>query len=203
MNLSGISPIGWIHTIACVAALVFGAMNLIASKGTPRHRWRGTAYAASMVIAMLLSLAIFRFDIPVVADKAEGPEVFGLFHWLAIAAILLTLLGYYAASRQERGFWAYTHPIAMTLSYSLLAGGLVDELFARVTALHVFAFTNVHGRLVFPSMDVQMTQFAVDLGTLILLVVFCTQVRRRRAQFRRARRPDDSRLTGTQIHPFE
>lgn len=180
MNLSGISAIGWIHTIACVAALVLGAMNLIGVKGTPRHKWRGTAYAASMVIAMLLSLAIFRFDVPLVGGKAEGPGVFGLFHWLAIATVVLTLLGYYASSRQQRGFWAYTHPISMTLSYSLLVGGLVDELFARVTALRPLAFANVHGRLVFPSMDVQMTQFAVEVVTLILLVVFCTQVRRYR-----------------------
>lgn len=189
MNLSGISAIGWIHTMACLAALVFGATNLIAAKGTPRHQWRGSAYTLAMVMAMALSLAIFRFDIPVVRGRTQGPGIFGLFHWLALLALVFTLLGYYAASRQQHGFWAYTHPISMTLSYSLLVGGLVDEVFARVNVLRPLAFATINGRLVFPSMDVRMTQSAVDLGTLVLLILFCAQVRR----YRRARRAPSSR----------
>ncbi|MGH9715956.1 MAG: hypothetical protein ACRD4R_04405 [Candidatus Acidiferrales bacterium] len=136
-----------------------------------------------MVVAMVLSLFIFRFDIPLVSGKAEVPGVFGLFHWLAIAALFFTLLGYFAASRQSRGLWAYTHPISMTLSYSLLVGGLINELFARLDVLRPLAFVTVHGRAVFGSRGVQMTQFAADVVTLIVVILFCMKVRR----YRRAR----------------
>ncbi|MGH9687922.1 MAG: hypothetical protein ACRD5K_12610 [Candidatus Acidiferrales bacterium] len=180
MRVAGISLIGWLHTIACITALVLGAMNLVAATGTTPHKRRGTGYTAAMVVAMVLSLFIFRFDIPLAGGKTAGPGVFGLFHWLAIAALFFTLVGYYAASRQSRGLWAYTHPISMTLSYSLLVGGLMNELFARVDVLRPLAFITVHGKLVFGSRDVQMTQFAVDVATLIVVILFCVKVKRYR-----------------------
>lgn len=188
MRVADISLIGWLHTIACTAALVLGAMNLLAAKGTAPHKRRGLGYTVSMVVATLLSLFIFRFDIPLVSGKAEGPGVFGLFHWLAIAALFFTLLGYFAASRQSRGLWAYTHPISMTLSYSLLVGGLINEVFARVDALRPLAFNTVNGRLAF-GRDVQMTQFAAEVVTLIFLVVFCLKVWRHRGRRRTSSRP--------------
>lgn len=178
MQLAGISLIGWLHTLGCIAALVLGAMNLVATKGTHGHRGRGLAYVVSMIVAMGLSLAIYHFDIPITGGKAPGPGVFGLFHWLAVAALFFTVLGYYAASHQSRGVWAYTHPIAMTLSYSLLIGGLINELFARVNALRPYAVTMVHGRPTFGTPVVGMTQFAADLATLVVLVIFVVQVRR-------------------------
>jgi uncharacterized membrane protein len=185
VQIADISIIGWIHTIGCVAALVFGAWNLIAAKGSPRHKLRGTGYTASMIVAMVLSLVIYRFDIPLSHGKVTGPGVFGLFHWFAVAALFFTLLGYYAASRQSRGFWAYTHPIAMTLSYSLLIGGLINELFARMNILRPFAFTIVQGKPVFGSLAVGMTQFAAELATIVLLILFSVKVWRYRRTSRK------------------
>lgn len=184
MHIADISVIGWVHTIACVAALVLGAMNLVAAKGTSPHKRRGAGYVVAMVVAMGLSLLIYHFDIPLVRGAKPGPGVFGLFHWLTIAALFLTLLGYYAASRQGRGFWAYLHPIAMTLSYYLLVGGLINELFARLYILRPFAFTVVHGRLIFGSRAVGMTQFAAELATLIVLILFIAKVWRYRRRSR-------------------
>jgi uncharacterized membrane protein len=180
MRLAGISVIGWIHTVACIAALVLGAMNLVATKGTRRHKLRGSAYAASMIVAMGLSLAIYRFDIPMARGRLAGPGVFGLFHWLAVATIFFTLLGYYAASRQGRGFWAYMHPIAMTVSYYLLIGGLINELFARVNALRPFAYTMVYGKPTFGSRAVGLTQFAATLAAAFILILFSIKVWRYR-----------------------
>jgi hypothetical protein len=40
MHISDISIIGWFHTFACIAALVLGAMNLVAGKGAPPHKRR-------------------------------------------------------------------------------------------------------------------------------------------------------------------
>lgn len=187
MQLADISIIGWIHTLGCIAALFFGAWNLIAAKGTPHHKFRGTGYAASMVIAMGLSLFIYRFDIPLARGTRPGPHVFGLFHWFTVFALFFTLLGYFAASRQSRGFWAYTHPVAMTLSYYLLIGGLINELFARVNLLRPYSFDLVNGRPVFPSHTVQMTQTANELAFLIILILFCVKVwRYRRSSARRS-----------------
>ncbi|HEV2288859.1 MAG TPA: hypothetical protein VGR81_07900 [Candidatus Acidoferrales bacterium] len=180
MHIADISIIGWIHTIGCIAALVFGAWNLVAAKGTPRHKFRGLGYTISMVVAMGLSLLIYRFDIPLVRSAAPGPDVFGLFHWLAINALFFTLLGYYAASRQNRGFWAYAHPISMTLSYYFLVNGLISELFSRINALRPFEFTIVNSKPVFGSPVLRMTQLTVELSTLFLLILFSAKVWRYR-----------------------
>lgn len=180
MHIADISVLGWIHTIACVAALVFGAANLVAAKGTPPHKRRGAAYVASMVVSMGLSFAIYRFDIPLRRSQQPGPDVFGLFHSLAVAALVFALVGFYAASRQSRGVWAYAHPIAMTLSYYFLLNGLISELFSRINILRPFEFTIVDGKSVFGSHVLRMTQLTVELATLLLLILFSVKVWRYR-----------------------
>lgn len=181
MHIADISIIGWIHTMGCVAALAFGAMNLVAGKGTPGHKFRCLGYTISMVVAMGLSLLIYRFDIPLVRGARPGPHVFGLFHWFTVFALFFTLLGYYAASRQGHGFWAYTHPVAMTLSYYLLIGGLINEMFARVNILRPHAVDFINGKPVFPSHIVNMTHIANELAFLIILILFCVKVWRYRS----------------------
>lgn len=189
MRIADISVIGWIHTIGCISALLFGAWNLLAAKGTPRHKLRGLGYTISMVVAMGLSLLIYRFDIPLVRGARPGPGVFGLFHWFTVFALFFTLLGYFGSSRQGRGFWAYAHPVAMTLSYYLLIGGLINELFARVNFLRPYSFDLINGRPVFPSRIVNMTHFANELAFLIILVLFCVKVWRYRRGSARASAP--------------
>lgn len=180
MRIADISIIGWIHTMGCIVALIFGAMNLVAAKGTPHHKFRGLGYTISMVVAMGLSLLIYRFDIPLVRGARPGHGVFGLFHWFTVFTLLFVLLGYYAASRQNRGFWAYTHPVAMTLSYYLLIGGLINEVFARVNVLRPHAFDIINGKPVFPSHIVNMTHIANEFAFLIILILFCVKVWRYR-----------------------
>ena len=180
MRVAGISVVGWIHTIGCIAALVFGAMNLVAAKGTPRHKLRGRGYAASMVVAMGLSLFIYRFDIPLARGARPGPSVFGLFHWFTVFAIVFTLLGYCAASHQRPSLGAYAHPVAMTLSYYLLIRGLINELFTRVNILRPYAVDIINGKPVFPSHTVQMTHIANELAFGIILILFCVKVWRYR-----------------------
>lgn len=183
MHIADISVIGWIHTIACIAALILGAVNLATGKGTPPHKRRGAEYVIAMVVAMGLSMAIYRFDIPLNRSGIPGPDVFGLFHWLAVVALSLVLFGYYAASRQSRSFWAYAHPISMTLSYYFLVNGLISELFSRINILRPFEFTLVDGKPVFGSPILRMTQLTVELSTLLLLILFAVKVwRYRRAQ---------------------
>ncbi|HET7585182.1 MAG TPA: DUF2306 domain-containing protein [Gemmatimonadaceae bacterium] len=180
MRLAGISVVGWMHTLACTLALFLGAVNIVAVKGSASHKRRGWAYVVSMVVANALTLFIYHFDLPLTATQHPGPGIFGFFHALAVAALLLTLAGAYASTRQERALWAYAHPTFMILSYYVLLGGLVNELFARVEALRPYAVTVVDGRQTFGSPVLGMTQSAVMLATFLMLVLFAVKVWRYR-----------------------
>ena len=172
MNMEGVSLIGWVHAIACTVALLAGGWNILAAKGTGRHRFRGRLYVWSMIVAGVPAFFIYRFDLDMTHGFKPGPGVFGVFHWLAVATLFFTLSGYYASSRHNKAYWAYSHPVAMVLSYYLLLGGLVNELFARV-----FVLRRLGG---FGSPAVGLTQFAVQIATVVLLVLFALKVRRHR-----------------------
>jgi uncharacterized membrane protein len=181
MHMSEVSVIGWIHTIACVAALVLGAWNIVAVKGTRTHKRCGTGYTVAMVVAMLCAFGVYRFDLPVVHRPGATIGGFGVFHWMSVAALVLTVVGYYAASRQRRSLWAYTHPVAMIVSYYLLLGGLINELFVRVNVLRPFAFVVVNGRMIFgTTLAVEATHHINELGTLCLVILSVVKVRRYR-----------------------
>ncbi len=188
MRLEDVGLLGWLHTLACIAALVVGGWNSVMFDRGRWHQLRGNIYAWSMIVANVLVFAIYDFDIDVINNKF-GPGVMGFFHWLAIAALVFTLIGWFAARRQRHGVWAYTHPIVMALSYYVLLGGLVNELFARVSALRPLATTMVDGQPRFGSAVVGMSQSAVMLATAILIVIYVVRVflrRRKRKQGRKA-----------------
>ena len=77
----------------------------------------GRVYVVSMIVLNLSAFAIYKFDIAHFVPFRAGPNIFGFFHWLAVAALVFVLVGYYASRHQNRAFWSYVHPIAMTLSY--------------------------------------------------------------------------------------
>ncbi len=179
MHMDGVGLIGWLHTLACAAALVLGAWNTVVFDRGRWHQLRGHSYAGSMIVANLLVFAIYKFDMDFI-NMRFGPGVLGFFHWLAIAALVFTAIGWFASLRQRHGVWAYVHPVSMMLSYYVLLGGLVNELFVRVEALRPFAYTLVDGQQRFGSRITGMTQSAVMLATLILVVLFVVQVALRR-----------------------
>lgn len=182
MRLEDVGLLGWLHTLACIAALVAGGWNSILFDRGRWHQLRGDIYVWSMVVANVLVFAIYDFDIDFVSGNA-GPGVMGFFHWLAVAALVLTLVGWFAARRQRHGVWAYTHPVAMALSYYVLLGGLVNELFARVSILRPLAVTMVDGQPRFGSPIIGMSQSAVMLATAILIAIYIVRVfLRRRAR---------------------
>ncbi len=186
MDMQGVSPVGWMHTIACIAALIAGGWNIVAEKGTGPHKLRGHIYAWSMIAANVLAFFIYRFDLDIAHQFRPGANVFGFFHWLAVAALFFTLAGYYAAFRQQRGFWAYAHPVSMVLSYYILAGGLINELFARITALRPFAVTIVNGHRQFGAPAIAIAQNLWLAASLILIVYFIARTARYRRRHRRA-----------------
>lgn len=182
MRIEDIGPIGWLHTLASIAALVLGAWNTVVFDRGRWHRLRGHYYAGSMIVANALVFVIYDFDMNFRAPP--GPGVFGFFHWLAIGALVFTLIGWFASLRQRHGVWAYTHPVAMMLSYYILLGGLANELFARLAALRPLAMTMVDGVPRFGSRITGMTQGALMLATLVLIALFVVRValRRRKRQ---------------------
>lgn len=123
MSVAPISLIGWLHTAVCVAAMAAGAVALCTRKGSARHRRGGRWYVGPMIAAQLTALLIY------------GDEGFGIFHWLAVIALLLVVLGAFAAPRQARLPWFLAHVSGMVWSYCLLIGGAVNEAFLRLPVL--------------------------------------------------------------------
>ena len=188
MHVHDITLIGWLHSIGCLIALVAGAWNLAAVKGTPRHRLIGRVYIWSMIALNLSSLALYRFDIAHFAPFRAGPDVFGFFHWLAVATLILVLIGYYASSRQEHRPWAYIHPSAMVLSYYMLIGGGINEMFARLDPLRALAKASAGATGNAANAPIiGLVQTAAMAGTLLLILYFAIKV----ALYRRRHRAPD------------
>ena len=179
MHLENIGLLGWLHTLACIAALVTGGWNSVMFDRGRWHRLRGDVYVWTMIAANVLVFAIYDFDMDFINMKF-GAGVFGFFHWLAIASTVLSLIGWFASTRQRHGVWAYTHPITMALSYYILLGGLANELFVRVSALRPFAFTIVDGNPRFGTVFTGMTQSALMLATVAMIVLYVVRVALRR-----------------------
>jgi uncharacterized membrane protein len=119
-----LSLLGWIHTVACVAALALGGLNLVRRKGTKSHRRIGQSYLWALLVVGITSLGIYsqnRFFFP---------------HWLAVATIALTGLAYlFAHFRWPAKLWLRGHFTSTVLTYYLLVGGGVNEAFLRIDAL--------------------------------------------------------------------
>jgi hypothetical protein len=191
MHVADVSLIGWIHGFACVAALLTGAWNILTLDRGRWHRLRGFIYVGAMILANLLVFAIYDFDMDFASGRA-GPGIFGFFHWLAISALLFTSVGWFASLRQRHGVWAYVHPVAMLLSYYVLAGGLVNEMFARIDVLRDMAYVVVDGQRRFGSRIIGLSQFAVMVATFLLIVLYTVRVslkRRKRSQGRKTMQP--------------
>jgi uncharacterized membrane protein len=178
MNMTGVSVLGWLHTLACTVAIVVGAYMLAGPKGTALHRRTGRWYIYIMLVANISSFGVYHFDISRFVPLAAGAGRFGLFHWESVFTLAFLLLAWFAASRQRRAAWAYVHPVSMLVTYYMLIGGLVNELFVRVEFLRNFARAQLHGTGSpgrFPPVvgDVQGVVMLVFMG---LMIYFVTRV---------------------------
>ncbi|MBV8837126.1 MAG: hypothetical protein JO000_11360 [Alphaproteobacteria bacterium] len=156
-------PLGWVHLLASLIALVLGGLLLIRRKGTDVHKARGRLYVVAIVLTSLTALAIYR--------------VGGFFfaHWSAIAALIATAIGVTAARfRLPRAGWIHLHLTCMLTSLYVLIGGGVNEVFLRVSWLRQFAPN-------FNSPAVGITHFAVMLLFAALIAYFNVAVLRRAA----------------------
>ena len=153
MNLD-LLPLGWVHFVASLIALALGAVVVVRPKGTPVHRLRGRIYAVAVVVTSLTALGIYRLG------------VFFFAHWFGVAALIVIAVGVAAAHfKIPRRGWVHVHLTCMLLSYYILIGGGVNELFLRVNLLRRLA----------PNLDspmVGMTHFAVMVFFAILITYF-------------------------------
>jgi uncharacterized membrane protein len=79
------------HALVAILAMTVGAIQLVARKGTPRHRWLGFAWVSAMVIVSVTSFWIHEF-------RWWGP--FSIIHALSIL-VLVTLV--YSINAARRG----------------------------------------------------------------------------------------------------
>ena len=175
MRLDDISVLGWLHSVACMIALLVGPLVFALHKGTRFHRKAGYWYVGAMAAANISALGLFA-PIP-------GLPMFNMFHWGAIATLLFLGLGVWAA-RTRLG--AYGHPVMMILSFYLLIGGAVNEAFARVGVLRNAALAGSPGaRTLMKTALLGMTQGAVMLVAFGMMLWFVIRVARGRARSQR------------------
>lgn len=180
MLLSNISPIGWLHTLACLIALASGIYVLAAPKGTRRHRRIGWWYVGAMAVLNLSVFFVYRFDILPGHKPSSG--TFGIFHGFAVLALASVVLAVIGAVRQRRSsVWAQVHAQAMLGSYYGLIGGLINEMFARIVPLRELALrgTPEAGTITRTAL-VGMMQSTAMVVWLIFAAIFFVQVGRRR-----------------------
>lgn len=180
MHMEHVSLIGWVHTLTCTAAIFFGAWNIFATKGTALHRGSGFTYIVSMLIGNAAALAVFHGDIALNRPPQAGPGIFGLFHWFAVLALVFTLLGWLTGRNHRLAINAYAHPLFMVLSYYLLIGGVINELFGRLDVLRPFAVHLIDGQHRFGSAAVSLSQALAMLATLVVILLFLAKVWRYR-----------------------
>ena len=145
MNMTGVSIFGWLHTLGATLAILIGARVIFGAKGTPRHRTFGRVYVYTMLATNILSFGVYHFDIAGFVPLRAGAGIFGLFHWESVFTLAFLLLGWFAATRQRRAVFAYLHPVSMLITYYMLIGGLVNELFVRVAFIRDVAMAHAHG----------------------------------------------------------
>ena len=121
-------PLGWLHFITSLIAVGIGAVILLRPKGTPTHRLWGRLYALAGLATSITALGIYRL----------GGFFFA--HWFGIAALIVIVLGVMAAHFKfpAKG-WMQLHLTCMLLSFYILIGGGVNEMFLRVTFLRRLA----------------------------------------------------------------
>jgi uncharacterized membrane protein len=120
-----ISSFGAAHAAAALAALAFGALVVIARKGTAFHRTMGMAYAVAMVALNVAALMIYRLT-----------GHFGPFHALALLSLATIAVGVAVAIRRPPN-WLHRHYTMMSFSYLGLLSATTTEIAIRVPALHV------------------------------------------------------------------
>ncbi len=118
---------GWIHTVAAVAAMAFGAVVFLRPKGGPVHRFLGYAYSLCMLVLIATSFSIYRLT-----------GGFNFLHGASIMSSIGVAFGFaHAFLRRPRNSWILRHFFFMSWSYIGLLAAFVAEISTRVAMPYV------------------------------------------------------------------
>ena len=149
-----ISPVGWLHLIASILALVFGTWVLITLKGTRVHRRVGYLYAFSMILLLATAFLIYRLF-----------GRFGVFHVAAIVSAVTLACGMIPAVRRRPNNWLNLHFSFMFWSVFGLYAAFVAELAVRLPVRTMFTSTRTFFTTVIVS-----TLATMGVGQIIFLL---------------------------------
>ncbi|MGE3316261.1 MAG: DUF2306 domain-containing protein [Planctomycetaceae bacterium] len=127
-------PVGFVHVLCAVTALVLGVLIFAITKGTRLHAYLGHAYVVSMVGLNVTALLIYRL--------IGG---FGPFHVAAFISLATLLYGYAAVwTRRPADRWLTIHYHAMSWSYVGLLAAAVSESIVRIDVMRQFISSRIN-----------------------------------------------------------
>jgi len=122
------SPIGLIHTIFAVIAVITGGIVILNTKGTRLHKRTGYVYVISMLLMNATAFGIYRLF-----------GGFGVFHVLAIVSLFAIFGGMYPIlNRKKVKNWYIQHLEVMSWSVVGLYAALVAEIGVRFFPMQRF-----------------------------------------------------------------
>ena len=113
-------PLGLVHFISALAAIIFGAAVIFSMKGSKRHKLIGRAYVIAMWVLNITALMDY-----------ELYGYFGPFHWMALISLATVIFAHLAVLR-KRPNWRQAHAYLMAWSYVGLIAAAVAETASRV-----------------------------------------------------------------------
>ena len=118
-------PLGAVHLISAIVALIFGAIVLSKPKGTAKHRRLGYIYFASMLALNLSAIPITNMTGSI-----------GLFHLFVVISLPTTLAAlYFPLFGRGNPNWKMHHFTYMFWSYVGLIAALIAEGLVRLPIL--------------------------------------------------------------------
>jgi uncharacterized membrane protein len=119
------SPLGLIHTVCGILALVLGARIFLARKGTQSHMRAGWAYVSSMACLNGSALGLY--------NLTGG---FNTFHALSVFSLAMVAAGVVQVLGRRRWLkWLWRHYQYMAWSYVGLLAATCNEAFVRLPPL--------------------------------------------------------------------
>lgn len=122
------SPVGWLHFLAALLALLSGSVILLRSKGDLFHRRCGYVYAVSMLLVNLTAFLIYRLF-----------GGFGPFHITALVSLFSLVQGLLPVWRRTQG-WLMRHSYYISWSVLGLYAAFIAETGVRLVPRGAFWF---------------------------------------------------------------
>jgi uncharacterized membrane protein len=121
-GIRGLDPLGLLHALLGVAALILGLAVLLQPKGTDVHRRIGLSYVFSMLLLNATALMIY-----------DMYGRFGPFHVASVISLTTVAAGFVPVYlRRPQAAWMQLHGTFMCWSYVGLLAAFVSEIAVRV-----------------------------------------------------------------------